>query len=165
MQPPSGEAFLTEEALHHPAARERILHVKLINPTHQFEIIITGGTRLVIETAAADPEQIGLTREAQLVVTVGHFFALPNRPALASFHRAYAAPPGPRSLFNPKKSFSSVSWPIFACNDLMSISGSFDAFGLSSKTSATPSTSWFVGKTIHRMVFCSSSLHCLIWLG
>ena len=42
---------------------------------------------------------------------------------------------------SPKKSFSSVSWPIFAWRDLTSISGSFEALGLSSNTSVTPSRS------------------------
>jgi hypothetical protein len=117
-----------EKTLHYPAACERIVHVQLVDTVHQFQVIIADRARLIIKTAQADPEQISLAREAQLVISIGHFFAFPNRPALASASR--------------KKSFSSVSWPIFACNDLTSISGSFDALGLSSMTSVTPSRSW-----------------------
>ncbi|NIZ13227.1 hypothetical protein HCZ87_07480 [Phaeobacter sp. HF9A] len=99
-QSSSSEALLTQKTFHHPAARKRILHVQLINPAHQFEIIFTGGVRLVTQPAPADPEQIGLAAQAQGVVAICHFFALGNRPTLSS------AP--------SKKSFSSVSWPIFA---------------------------------------------------
>ena len=45
MESSSGEAFLTQKTFHHPTARERILHVKLVNPAHQFEIVFAGGRR------------------------------------------------------------------------------------------------------------------------
>lgn len=84
MQPSGGKAFLAQEAFHHPAARKRILHVQLVDPAHQLEVFFVDRTRLVLEAAPADPQEFGLAAQAQDVVMICHFFALPNRPALAS---------------------------------------------------------------------------------
>lgn len=96
--PPGGGYII--KALHHPAARKQALHVQFVDSAHQLEIIFADRSRLEIQAALVYPEQIGLTCEAVIVVAVGHFFARPKRPALASA--------------SPKKSFSSVSWSIFA---------------------------------------------------
>ena len=71
VQPSGGEAFLPEKALHHPAACEQKVHVKRVDPAHQFQVISADRARLIVQAAPADPEQISLTREAQLVVTMG----------------------------------------------------------------------------------------------
>ena len=55
MQPSGGEALLSQKPLHHPAARERIFHVQLVDPAHQPEVILGDGTRFVIQAAPADP--------------------------------------------------------------------------------------------------------------
>jgi hypothetical protein len=65
---------------------------------------------MVIEAAAAAPQQLRLAYQRQLMVPVDHRFAL-NSPALPS------AP--------DKKSFSSVSSPIFACSVFRSTAGAF----------------------------------------
>ena len=62
-------------------------------------------TRPIVDTATADAQNLRLLRDRQVVLTVDHRFALSN-PALLS------AP--------SKKSFSSVSSPIFACSDFTS---------------------------------------------
>ena len=36
----------------------------LVDPAHQFQVIFTGGTRFIIQTAPANPKQIGLTGKA-----------------------------------------------------------------------------------------------------
>ena len=80
--------------------------MQFINPAHQSEIGIGYWARLVIYAAPTDPEQRCLLADAEFVITLDHRFALGNRPALSS------AP--------DKKSFSSASWPIFACNSFTS---------------------------------------------
>ena len=84
MQPPLGKAFLAEQTLHHPAARKRILHVKLINPAHQFKVLVADRARFMVQAAPADPNQLGFSDEAQGVIATCHCFALAGRPALAS---------------------------------------------------------------------------------
>src|SRR5216684_253068 len=64
--------------------------------------------RQVIDAAAANAQNLRLLGDRQVVFTVDHRFALSN-PALVS------AP--------SKKSFSSVSSPILACNDFTSMAG------------------------------------------
>src|SRR6267154_659396 len=64
--------------------------------------------RQIINAAAADLQNFRLPGDRQIVSTVDHRFALSN-PALVS------AP--------SKKSFSSVSSPIFACSDFTSTAG------------------------------------------
>ena len=103
----------------------------------RLEVIFANRAQFLVQAAQADLQQLSLLVQAQALVTVRHFLVLGNRPALSS------AP--------SKKSFSSVNWPIFACNNFTSISGSFDTLGLSPKTPVTPSRSW--------------SFYCLIWFG
>ena len=71
-----------------------------VDLAHEFEISRRHRARQVIHRAACDAGGFGLLRDAQRMITVDHRFALSN-PALVS------AP--------SKKSFSSVSSPIFAC--------------------------------------------------
>lgn len=81
----------------------------------------------VINAAPADPQQNGLSADAQLCAAIDHRFALGNRPALPS------AP--------DKKSFSNASSPIFACKVFTSIAGSVSGFAVAPKTPVAPSIS------------------------
>jgi hypothetical protein len=89
-----------------PAKRE--LQMQLIDATHERQV--NGRHRLgqIVHGAPTDVERCRLLRERKIMLAVDHRFALSN-PALLS------AP--------SKKSFSSVSSPIFAWSDLMSTSG------------------------------------------
>lgn len=115
MEPTGGETLLPQQALHHPAAREGKLHVQFVDPAHQSQIVLSDRAGLIIQAAPADPEEIGLPREAQLVVSIR--FARSLEPVAFTgslpcarqqtglgerFHRAYAAPLARRSLFNLK---------------------------------------------------------------
>ena len=93
------DALVSEQVAQHPAARERVLQVQLVDAPHQLQVRFADRLEVVVHRAAADVQQLGLALDGQLVVTVDHRLALSN-PALVS------AP--------SKKSFSSVSCPIFA---------------------------------------------------
>src|SRR5690606_6861135 len=113
--------------LQHPAARERELHVQLVDAMHQLQIGVRYPAGLVVDTAPADPQHFGLTADAQVGLGIDHFLALGNRPALPS------AP--------DKKSFSSASSPFFACRVFTSIVGSGSAFEASPNSPVAPSSS------------------------
>src|SRR5215470_17162228 len=104
-----------------------MLQVQLVQPSHERKIARRHRNGFVVDAAPADAQGSALLRHRQLVIAVDHRFALGN-PALPS-----AA---------SKKSFSSVSSPIFACKVLMSTAGA-RAFPLDprSNTSAANSTS------------------------
>ena len=99
------EALRRQQVTQHPAACERILEMQLIHTPHDGKIGVRDGPRLVIDAAPADTQQLRLPRDRQIIGTIDHRFAL-SKPALPS------AP--------SKKSFSSVSSPIFAWSDLIS---------------------------------------------
>src|ERR1019366_5319709 len=82
--------------------------MQLVHPAHHGEIGCGNRSGQIIYTATADLQGLRLFADRQFVVTVDHRFAL-SKPALLS------AP--------PKKSFSSVSSPIFAWSDFRSIAG------------------------------------------
>src|SRR3954452_23924250 len=131
------EALRRQEIARHPAACERILEMQLIHPSHDGKVGVRDGPRPVIDASPADAQHLCLARDRQIVGTVYHRFAL-SRPALPS------AP--------SKKSFSSVSSPIFAWSDLISTRGTSGSERVSDpNTAAAPS--W------------SSDFHCVIWLG
>lgn len=98
MQPPNCEALLPQKPLHHPATRKRILHVQLVDPAHQFEIIFADGARLVIQTARLIPSRsawrLRLKAWSRSVISLRSATDRPSR----ALCRAFAAPPGPRSL-------------------------------------------------------------------
>ena len=83
----------------HAAARERTLQMQLVDPPHHAQIFGRDRTRLVIDRAPADVQNLRLAGDREIVRPVDHRFALSN-PALVS------AP--------SKKSFSSASSPILA---------------------------------------------------
>src|SRR3979490_2046810 len=84
-------------------------------------------SRQVVDAATADTQNLRLLRDRQIVLAVDHRFAL-SKPALVS------AP--------SKKSFSSVSSPIFACSDFTSTAGCAAPLPPSGpKTSAAPPSS------------------------
>ena len=79
-----------------------------VETPHDREVGVRHRPRQVVDTAAADVQNLRLPGDRQIVLTVDHRFALSN-PALVS------AP--------SKKSFSSVSSPILACSDFTSTAG------------------------------------------
>src|ERR1700733_686227 len=88
------DALPVQKVAQHPAPRERIFQMQLVDAAHQREVL--GGHRLglVIDAAAADVQDLGLADDGKVVGAVDHRFAL-SMPALMS------AP--------SKKSFSSAS--------------------------------------------------------
>src|SRR5690349_6806524 len=102
-----------------------MLEVQLVNPPHDRKLGRRHRARLVIHAAAAQPQQLRLPHQRQRVPAVDHRFAL-SSPALPS------AP--------DKKSFSSVSSPILACNVFTSTAGAV-APPEAPNTSAAPPTS------------------------
>src|SRR5487761_350239 len=82
--------------------------MQLVDPAHDRQIGGRHRARLVIQAATAQPQQLRLPDQRQLMAPVDHRFAL-NSPALPS------AP--------DKKSFSNVSSPIFACSVFRSTLG------------------------------------------
>src|ERR1700733_11266584 len=108
-----------------------------IETPHDREIGDRYRARQIINAAAADLQNLRLPGDRQIVLTVDHRFALSN-PALLS------AP--------SKKSFSSVSAPILACNDFTSTAGCAAPLPPPGpKTSAAPPS--------------SCAFHDVIWLG
>src|SRR5208282_5352289 len=93
----------------HSCAHEGMLQVQFVNPAHQRQISRTDGSGQVVHRASADIQQLGLTGDTEVVVSVDHGFALSN-PALVSACS--------------KKSFSSVSCPILACSGTKSTAAS-----------------------------------------
>ena len=75
--------------------------MQFVDPPHQSKVSRRHWPRQVVHAATADVEDFRLLADRQIVCAVDHRFALSN-PALVS------AP--------SKKSFSSVSSPIFACS-------------------------------------------------
>src|ERR1019366_5190071 len=84
-----------------PCAIERMLQVQLIDPAHQSQILFAHRTRRVVDAAPIESENLALPAHAQLWPLINH------RRALG---------PGKRPSAESKKSLSTVSSPIFACN-------------------------------------------------
>src|SRR5260370_36620104 len=82
--------------------------MQVVETPHDREVGVRHQPRQVVDAAAADVQSFRLLGDRQIVRTVDHRFAL-SSPALLS------AP--------SKKSFSSVSSPIFACSDFTSTAG------------------------------------------
>src|SRR3979409_2211293 len=116
----------SQQASQHTRTGEGILQVQSIETLHDGEIGFRHRARQVIDAAPADPQNLSLLGDRQIVLTVDHRFALSN-PALVS------AP--------SKKSFSSVSSPIFACNDFTSTLGVVAVVRPAPKTSQAPPSS------------------------
>src|SRR5690606_37908463 len=135
MTPANMHVLLPEHIAQHPGAGKRILQVQLVDAMHQGQVPLTDWTRLVIHTATAQPQQLGLSSDRQRMGRVDHFFALSN-PALVSALS--------------KKSFSSVSSPILACSTLRSTGGVASSVSPPKARAAWP-WSWF--------------FHWVIWLA
>ena len=54
-----------------------------VEPPHDHEVALRHRTRQLVDTAAADAQNLRLLRDRQIVLTVDHRFALSN-PALVS---------------------------------------------------------------------------------
>src|SRR5205823_9731582 len=102
------DALPTQQIAQHPTARERVVEVQFVDPPHDRKIGRGHRAWLVIEAAAAEPQNFRLPPQRQSMTAVDHRFAL-SMPALPS------AP--------AKKSFSSVSSPIFASSVFRSTDG------------------------------------------
>src|SRR5690349_1464319 len=113
-----------------------MLEVQLVNPPHDRKLSRRHRSWLIVHAAAAQTQQLRLPQQRQCVPTVNHRFAL-SRPALPS------AP--------DKKSFSSVSSPIFACNVFTSTAGAAVPDPEAPNTSAALPT--------------SCAFHAVIWFG
>src|SRR5208282_3840455 len=96
-----------------------------VEAPHDFQVGRRHRPWQVVDAATADAQNLRLLGDRQIVLTVDHRFALSN-PALVS------AP--------SKKSFSSVSSPIFACRDFTSTAGCAAPLPRP-KTSAAPPSS------------------------
>src|SRR4030088_1469369 len=108
-----------------------------VETSHDLQVGRRHRTWQVVDTATADAQNVRLLCDRQVVLTVDHRFALSN-PALLS------AP--------SKKSFSSVSSPIFACSDFTSTAGcAVLSPPPGPKTSAAPPS--------------SCAFHDVIWFG
>src|SRR3981081_4378353 len=126
-----------QQASQHPAPRERELQMQSVEMPHDRKIGFPHRARQIVDAATADVQSPRLLGDRQIVRTVDHRFAL-SKPALLS------AP--------SKKSFSSVSSPIFACSDFTSTAGGAAPLPPPGpKTSAAPPS--------------SCAFHDVIWFG
>src|SRR5674476_1554548 len=98
----------SQQASQHPRAGEWELQMQPVETPHDCEVGFRQRTRQVVDAATANAQNLRLLGDRQFVLAVDHRFAL-SKPALVS------AP--------SKKSFSSVSAPILACNDFTSMAG------------------------------------------
>src|ERR1019366_8295950 len=119
-------AFAPQQIAQHPAAREGIIEMQLVDAPHDLQVLRRDRPRLVIDGAPADVQRLRLPRKGEIVALVDHRFAL-NKPALVS------AP--------SKKSFSSASSPIFASSTFKSTFGALASLLSWPKTPAAPSRS------------------------
>jgi hypothetical protein len=120
-------ALGSQQASQHPRTGEGKLQVQPVEMPHDREIGIRHRARQVINAAAADPQNLSLLGDRQIMLVVDHRFAL-SKPALVS------AP--------SKKSFSSVSSPILAVGDVSSIAGAAGAVAPGPKTPEAPPSGW-----------------------
>lgn len=100
MLAPDLDALADRQIAQHLAARKRMLHMQLVDPTHDRQV----GRRHrpgLVEAAPAQVQDLCLPPQRQVVRTVDHRLAL-SMPALLSAHS--------------KKSFSSASSSILACS-------------------------------------------------
>src|SRR4029079_14929094 len=116
----------SQRAAQHTRTGERILQMQPVETPQNRKMGARRRARQVIDAAPADPQNLRLPGDRQIVLTVDHRFALSN-PALVS------AP--------SKKSFSSVSSPILACSDFTSTAGCADVTSSAPNTSAAPLSS------------------------
>src|SRR6267378_756023 len=98
----------SQQASQHARAGEGEIQMQPIEMPHDLQVGRRHRPRQVVHAATADLQRLRLLGNRQIVRTVDHRLAL-SRPALLS------AP--------SKKSFSSVSSPILACNDFTSTVG------------------------------------------
>src|SRR3954449_10564979 len=118
-----------------------MLEVQLVNPPHDRQLGRRHRPRLVVHAAAAQPQQLRLPHQRQRVSAVDHRFAL-SCPALPS------AP--------DKKSFSSVSSPILACNVFTSTAGAAAPAAEAPNTSAASPTSC----AFHAVIWFACTSNC-----
>src|ERR1700720_45840 len=98
----------SQQASQHPRAGKGKLQMQTVETPHDREVGFRHRPRQIVDAATADVQSFRLLADGQIVRGLDHRFA-PSKPALPS------AP--------SKKSFSSVSSPIFACSDFTSMAG------------------------------------------
>lgn len=118
--------FTLEHIPNHSRSGKGVLQVNLIYPMHQLKISWPCRPGLVVCARSRELQDTALLRYRQLMIAVYHLFAL-SLPALQSAC--------------PKKSFSRVSSPIWACSSFMS--GSLPFLGPSKTVEAPSSTCCF----------------------
>src|ERR1035438_3554139 len=129
------KSLKAEQVAQHAAAGKWVIHVQLVDPSHQHQVGIRHRARSVVNRGAANLQQLRLPPDGQLVFGVDHRFAL-NRPALTSA--------------DSKKSFSNANSPILACMRVTSTLTCSSALS-SPKTPAALS--------------CKRVFQSVIWLG
>src|SRR5450631_2269230 len=100
------DALAVQKVAQHPAARERVFQMQFINAAHEHQILGRHRPGLVVDAAATDVQNLGLSDDGKIVGAVDHRFALSmpalmsapakNRspaPALRSWHEAPSNPP------------------------------------------------------------------------
>jgi hypothetical protein len=71
-----GQALAVPKVEQHPAACERILQLQFVDAAHQREVLGRRRARLVIDAAATDVENLGMTGDRKIVNSVDHRFGL-----------------------------------------------------------------------------------------
>src|SRR3981189_1708567 len=116
----------SQQASQHPRASKGELQMQTVETPHERKLGFRHRARQIVDAATADVQSFRLLADGQIVRGLDHRFAL-SKPALPS------AP--------SKKSFSSVSSPIFACTDFTSTAGCAAPLPPGPNTSAAPSSS------------------------
>jgi hypothetical protein len=92
----------------HTSTHELVRQVQFVNTSHQRQIGSADQLRPIVDAAAADTDQLGLSFNRKCMGAVDYRFALSNPTLMSALS---------------KKSFSSVSWPILACKVFTSTGG------------------------------------------
>jgi len=61
--PTDRDTLATQQITQHSAARERVVEVQFVDPPHDRQIAGRHRTRIVVQAAAADPQQFGLSAQ------------------------------------------------------------------------------------------------------
>src|SRR5208337_2732438 len=125
MAPANGDALAVQKIAQHPAASKRPLQMQFVDPPHDREILRRDRPGLVIDAAAAEAQNLGLSGDREFMIAIDHRFALSN-PAFVSACS--------------KKSFSSVNSPILAWRTFKSTLGAAVSLLSAPKTPAAPSS-------------------------
>lgn len=127
VQPSDPELVPYQEALRHPAAREREFHVQLVDPMHQLQIGVRHRAGLIINAARPDPQHDSLAADAQPGGSIILLRSATDPPCRAR---------------RTKNHFPSVSSPVLACRVFTSMVACSPTFGAFPNTPVAPLSSW-----------------------